>query len=62
MVRNLDMLARVLRLIAGAKILGVFGVLAEPWRYLGPLIVEPLPGRSREFLAHLDPETAKIGA
>lgn len=34
MTRNLGTLERVLRLIAGLMILGLFGALLPPWRYL----------------------------
>jgi hypothetical protein len=34
MVRNVGMAERVVRLIAGVVILGLFGVLPSPWRYL----------------------------
>ena len=34
MVRNLGSTERVLRLIAGVMILGLFGALPSPWRYL----------------------------
>lgn len=34
MVRNLGTVERVLRLIAGVVILGLFGALPSPWRYL----------------------------
>jgi DUF2892 family protein len=33
MVRNLGTVERVLRLIAGVGILGLFGALPSPWRY-----------------------------
>lgn len=34
MVRNLGKLERVLRVVAGVLILGLYGALPEPWRYL----------------------------
>ena len=42
MVRNLGTLERVLRLIAGVAILGLFGALASPWRYLTLIGLIPL--------------------
>ena len=34
MAANLGILERGLRLILGTMLLGLFGALAEPWRYL----------------------------
>lgn len=34
MVRNLGKLERALRVVAGILILGLYGALPEPWRYL----------------------------
>lgn len=42
MVRNLGTLERVLRLIIGVMILGLFGALAPPWRYLTLIGLIPL--------------------
>jgi hypothetical protein len=42
MVRNLGMLERVFRLVVGLMILGLFGALAEPWRYLTLIGLIPL--------------------
>jgi hypothetical protein len=42
MVRNLGALERVLRLIAGVVILGLFGALTSPWRYLTLIGLIPL--------------------
>jgi hypothetical protein len=42
MTRNLGTLERVLRLIAGLTILGLFGALTSPWRYLTLIGLIPL--------------------
>jgi hypothetical protein len=42
MVRNLGALERVLRLKAGVVILGLFGALTSPWRYLTLIGLIPL--------------------
>lgn len=42
MVRNLAMGERVVRFIAGVLILGLFGTLDSPWRYLTLLGLIPL--------------------
>jgi len=34
MVRNLGTLARLARIVAGIALLGLFGALPTPWRYL----------------------------
>jgi hypothetical protein len=41
MVRNVGTAERVLRLIAGVMILGLFGVLPSPWRYFALLGLIP---------------------
>ena len=41
MVRNVGTTERVLRLIVGVVILGLFGVLPSPWRYLALLGLIP---------------------
>lgn len=42
MVRNLATLERALRLIAGVVLLGLFGALPSPWRYLTLIGLIPL--------------------
>jgi hypothetical protein len=42
MTRNLGVTERVLRLIAGVIILGLFGALPSPWRYLTLIGLLPL--------------------
>jgi hypothetical protein len=42
MVRNLGTPERVIRLIAGVVILGLFGALPSPWRYVTLLGLLPL--------------------
>lgn len=42
MVRNLGTVERVVRLTAGVMLLGLFGALAEPWRYLTLIGLIPL--------------------
>ncbi len=42
MVRNLATPERVLRLLAGVMILGLYGALASPWRYLALVGLIPL--------------------
>ena len=41
MVRNVGTTERVVRLIVGGVILGLFGVLPSPWRYLALLGLIP---------------------
>jgi hypothetical protein len=41
MVRNVGTAERVVRLITGVVILGLFGVLPSPWRYLALLGLIP---------------------
>ena len=42
MVRNVGMTERVLRVVTGVVILGLFGVLPTPWRYLALIGLIPL--------------------
>lgn len=42
MTRNMGTLERVLRLVAGGLILGLFGALESPWRYLTLIGLIPL--------------------
>ncbi|MGH7499241.1 MAG: YgaP family membrane protein [Gemmatimonadales bacterium] len=42
MVRNLSTIERLVRLIVGAVILGLFGAFASPWRYLTLVGLLPL--------------------
>lgn len=42
MVRNLGTVERTLRLVAGVLILGLYGALPEPWRYLTLIGLLPL--------------------
>ena len=42
MVRNMGTPERVLRLVVGVVVLGLFGVLPSPWRYLALLGLIPL--------------------
>lgn len=42
MVRNLGKTERVLRLIAGVMILGLYGALPAPWQYLTLIGLIPL--------------------
>jgi hypothetical protein len=42
MVRNVGMIERVLRVIAGIAVLGLFGALPTPWRYLTLIGLIPL--------------------
>lgn len=41
MVRNVGMVERVARLVVGVVILGLFGVLPSPWRFLALLGLIP---------------------
>jgi hypothetical protein len=42
MYRNLGTLERIIRLFAGTVILGLFGALTSPWRYLTLIGLLPL--------------------
>jgi Inner membrane protein YgaP-like, transmembrane domain len=42
MIRNLGIPERLLRLVAGVLILGLFGAIAPPWRYLTLIGLIPL--------------------
>jgi hypothetical protein len=42
MVRNVGTIERVLRIVAGIALLGLFGALPEPWRYLTLIGLIPL--------------------
>jgi hypothetical protein len=42
MVRNLGTIERVLRIILGIGLLGLFGALPNPWRYLTLIGLIPL--------------------
>lgn len=42
MVRNLGMPERVVRIAVGLVILGLFGALAAPWKYLTLIGLAPL--------------------
>jgi len=42
MYRNLGTLERIIRLIAGVVILGLYGALESPWRYLNLIGLLPL--------------------
>ena len=42
MTRNLGTPDRLLRLVAGAMVLGLYGALLSPWRYLASLGLIPL--------------------
>jgi len=42
MTRNLGTTERILRLVAGIIILGLYGALTPPWRYLTLLGLVPL--------------------
>jgi DUF2892 family protein len=42
MVRNLGYFERAVRLIAGALILGLYGAVPEPWRFLTLIGLAPL--------------------
>jgi len=42
MTRNMSMTDRLVRVVLGAMILGLFGALASPWRYLTLVGLIPL--------------------
>ena len=42
MLRNVGMLERVVRVIAGLMILGLYGALDAPWKYLTLIGLVPL--------------------
>lgn len=42
MTRNMSMTDRLLRIVLGAIVLGLFGALSSPWRYLTLLGLIPL--------------------
>ena len=41
-MRNMPMWVRALRLVAGLLVLGLYGALPEPWRYLTLVGLVPL--------------------
>ncbi len=42
MVRNLGTIERILRIVVGIVLLGLFGALSAPWRYLTLVGLIPL--------------------